>query len=43
MTTPVEVGRGSKEPTVVQINGFRGRLISAGHDGRRSLPQESNI
>jgi FAD binding domain-containing protein/berberine-like enzyme len=26
-----EVGRGSKEPTVVEIDGFRGRLISADH------------
>src|SRR5687767_12412984 len=29
--TTAAVGRGSKEPTVVQIDGFRGRLISAGH------------
>jgi FAD/FMN-containing dehydrogenase len=28
-TTTAEVGRGSKEPAVVQIDGFRGRLISA--------------
>ena len=33
MTTPTtaEVGHGSKEPTVVEIDGFRGRLISADH------------
>jgi hypothetical protein len=33
MTTPttVPVGHGSKQPTVVQIDGFRGRLISADH------------
>jgi hypothetical protein len=33
MTTPTiaEVGHGSKEPTVVEIAGFRGRLISADH------------
>ena len=33
MTTPTtaEVGHGSKEPTVGEIAGFRGRLISAGH------------
>ena len=33
MTTPtlMEVGHRSKEPTVVEIDGFRGRLISAGH------------
>ena len=32
MTTPVtpKVGRGSKEPTVFAIDGFRGRLIGAG-------------
>ena len=29
--TTAEVGRGSKEPTVVEIDGFRGRLISADH------------
>jgi len=29
--TPAEVGHGSKEPTVVEIDGFRGRLISADH------------
>lgn len=29
--TPAEVGHGSKEPTVVEIDGFRGRLISAYH------------
>src|SRR5512145_353368 len=27
--TTAEVGRGSKEPTVVEIDGFRGRLLSA--------------
>src|SRR4029450_2245609 len=27
--TPAEVGHGSKEPTVVEIDGFRGRLVSA--------------
>ena len=26
--TTAEVGHGSKEPTVVEIDGFRGRLIS---------------
>ena len=33
MTTPTtaEVRHGSKEPTVVEIDGFRGRLISADH------------
>ena len=33
MTTPTtaEVGYGSTEPTVVEIAGFRGRLISAAH------------
>ncbi len=33
MTTPTtaEFGHGSKEPTVVEIDGFRGRLISADH------------
>src|SRR5262245_14550394 len=33
MTTPTiaEVGRGSNEPTVVEIGGFRGRLISVDH------------
>ena len=33
MTTPTtaEVGHGSKEPTVVEIDGFRGWLISADH------------
>lgn len=33
MSTPMtaEVGRGNKEPTVVEIDGFRGRLISADH------------
>ena len=33
MPTPTnaEVGRASKKPTVVEIDGFRGRLISAGH------------
>ncbi|HYR27096.1 MAG TPA: FAD-linked oxidase, partial [Thermoanaerobaculia bacterium] len=33
MTTPTsaEVGHGSKGPTVVEIDGFRGRLISADH------------
>src|SRR5262245_2840844 len=33
MTTPrtVEVRHESKKPTVVEIDGFRGRLISAGH------------
>jgi FAD/FMN-containing dehydrogenase len=29
--TPAEVGHGSKQPTVVEIDGFRGRLISADH------------
>src|SRR5262249_18959906 len=29
--TPAEAGHGSKEPTVVEIDGFRGRLISAYH------------
>jgi hypothetical protein len=29
--TPAEVGHGIKEPTVVEIDGFRGRLISADH------------
>src|SRR6266511_867201 len=28
--TPAEVGHGSKEPTVVEIDGFRGGLIRAG-------------
>ena len=28
---PAEVGHGSKEPTVVKIDGFRGRLISTDH------------
>src|SRR5262245_35493579 len=34
MTTPTtaEVGYGSKEPTVVEIDGFRGRLIRAGYE-----------
>src|SRR4249920_3818359 len=33
MTTPTtaDVGYATKEPTVVKINGFRGRLISADH------------
>jgi FAD/FMN-containing dehydrogenase len=32
MTTPTaEAGRGSSDPTVVEIGGFRGRLISANH------------
>src|SRR5262249_55866094 len=33
MTTPTlaEVGHGSKEPTVVEIDGFRGRRISSYH------------
>src|SRR5262245_59081466 len=33
MTTPTlaEVGRRSKQPTVVEIDGFRGRLINADH------------
>jgi hypothetical protein len=31
IATTAEVGRGSKEPTVVEIDGFRGRLISADH------------
>ncbi len=33
MTTPTtaEVGHGSKGPTLVEIHGFRGRLISAEH------------
>jgi FAD/FMN-containing dehydrogenase len=30
-STTAEVGQGSKEPTVVEINGFRGRLITADH------------
>jgi len=36
MTTPTtaEVGHGSKEPTVVEIDGFRGRLISADDEVR---------
>src|SRR5262245_47907657 len=29
--TTAEAGRGSKEPTVMEIEGFRGRLISAAH------------
>ena len=29
--TPAEVRHGIKEPIVVQIDGFRGRLISADH------------
>ena len=29
--TTAEVDHGSKEPTVVEIDGFRGRLISAAH------------
>ena len=29
--TPVEVGQGIKEPSVVKIDRFRGRLISADH------------
>jgi FAD/FMN-containing dehydrogenase len=29
--TTAEVGHASKEPTVVEIGGFRGRLISADH------------
>ena len=29
--TPAEVGHGIKEPTVVEIDGFRGQLISADH------------
>ena len=29
--TPAEVGHRTKEPTVVEIDGFRGRLISADH------------
>jgi FAD/FMN-containing dehydrogenase len=35
MTTPTtaEVGRGCIESTVVEIDGFRGRLISADHAG----------
>ncbi len=33
MTTPAtaEVDHEGKEPTVVEIDGFRGRLIGAGH------------
>jgi FAD/FMN-containing dehydrogenase len=31
--TTVELGHGSKEPTFVEIAGFRGQLISAGHPG----------
>jgi hypothetical protein len=36
MTTPTtaEVGHGSKVPTVAEIDGFRGRLISADHEVR---------
>ena len=30
-STTAEVGHGSQEPTVVEIDGFRGRLISADH------------
>ena len=30
-TTTAEVGHRSKKPTVVEIDGFRGRLISADH------------
>ena len=29
--TTAEVGHGNKEPTVVEIDGFRGRLISVDH------------
>ena len=29
--TPAEVGRGIKGPAVVEIDAFRGRLISADH------------
>ena len=33
MTTPTTaaLGHGSKEPAVVEIDGFRGRLITADH------------
>src|SRR3546814_12229182 len=29
--TPAEIGHGSREPAVAEIDGFRGRLITAGH------------
>ena len=30
-STTAEVGHGSKDPTAVEIDGFRGRLINADH------------
>lgn len=39
--TPAEVGHGSKEPTVVEIDGFRGRLISADHAPTTTSPVQS--
>src|SRR3546814_6498850 len=29
--TPAEIGHGSREPAVAESDGFRGRLITAGH------------
>ena len=45
MTTPTiaEVSRGSKEPTVVEISGFRGRLISADHADTTSRGQSGTV
>jgi hypothetical protein len=40
MTTPTtaEVGRGSKEPTIVEIDGFRGRVHSVWRRSKALLP-----